>query len=126
MPQSRPHAQQAAQAATGTRPSFTLRFGDESTRATLRIVAEELGVSMNSLAEDFIASGLRMVALGIEQELSETLAALQTYRGEGLEEDLAAFAHAEAEVDDPVVTRLRSPGGLDPFGVGAIFAATLE
>ena len=122
MPQSQA---QAHSHTPDTRPSFTLRFGDESTHTTLRIVADELGVSMNRLAEDLIASGLRVVALGIEQELSQTLTALQSYRGEGLEADLAAFAHAEAEVEDPVVTRLRTAELADPFGVGEIFASTV-
>lgn len=111
---------------TENRRSFTLRFVDKDTHATLRIVAEEFGVSMNRLAEDLIASALRVVVLGVEEELSGTLAALQSYRGEGLEDDLAAFAHAEAAIDDPIVTRLRSPEVVDPFGVGAIFAKTME
>jgi hypothetical protein len=109
-----------------SRPSFTLRFGDKETHAALRIVAQEFGVSMNRLAEDLIASALRVVVLGVVEELSGTLAALQSYRGQGLEEDLAAFAHAEAAIDDPIVTRLHAPEVVDPFGVGAIFAKTVE
>jgi hypothetical protein len=106
--------------------SFTLRFADQDTHETLRLVAEEIGVSMNRLAEDLIASGLRVAVLGVEEQLSATLNALQAYRGEDLEEDLVAFARAEADVDDPIVTRLVSPAAVDPVHVGAIFAASLE
>ncbi|HEY5025144.1 MAG TPA: hypothetical protein VII76_09220 [Acidimicrobiales bacterium] len=85
-------------------------------------MADEIGVSMNRLAEELIASGLRVAVLGLEERLSQTLSALQAYRGEGLEEDLVAFAHAEA----PIVTRLLSPEPADPLGVGAVFASRVD
>jgi hypothetical protein len=108
------------------RPSFTLRFDDEDTHETLRVVADEMGVSMNRLAEEFIASGLRVAVLGLEERLSQTLLALQSYRGEGIEEDLIAFAHAEATVEDPIATRLLPPEPTDPLGVGAVFASRVD
>jgi hypothetical protein len=104
------------------RPSFTLRFEDQATHEALRLIARELDMSMNRLAEELIARELRVMALGLEMELSETLEALRAYRGEGLEQDLAGFAQAEVEQEDPVRTRLAEFGADDPLGIASLFA----
>jgi len=71
------------------RTTFTVRFTEESTHATLRVVAKELGVSMNRLAEDLISRSLRALALTLQDKPSETLEAIRSYRGEGVEKDWA-------------------------------------
>jgi hypothetical protein len=105
-----------------TRPSFTLRWEDESTHQTLRMVADHLGVSMNQLAQDMIARELRVAVLAVEEDLSETLELVRAYRGEGLEDDLAAFAEAEVSEEDPIQTRLATATMADSLGVSQVFA----
>lgn len=77
---------------------------------------------MNQLAQDMLARELRVAVLAVEGDLSETLRAVRAYRGEGLEEDLEAFAHAEVGEHDPIQTRLETVMTADPFGVSRIFA----
>jgi len=113
------------------RTAFTLRFEDAATHDTLRLCAGELGVSMSHLAERLIAQQLRVVARTLGHNLSETLSALRSYGGDGLDKDLEAFARAEVEEDDPIQTRLVSaestdPSSTDPYGVSALFGQGVE
>lgn len=63
----------------------------------------------------------------LEDDLTGTLKLLRAYRGEErLEQDIAAVAHAEAYVDDPLkATMVRSSArshAEDVFGVAEAFA----
>lgn len=100
---------------------FTLRFEDSETHDLLRLVAGDLGVSMNKLAGELIARELRVAALALEDELRGTLEALRSYRGERVEEDLVAFAHAEASIEDPLAARMVAGAVSDPHGIAAAF-----
>ncbi len=107
-----------------SRPAFTLRFRDEETHRTLRLTAEMLGVSMNELAEAAIAHELAIIGADLEQKLTRTAELLRSYRGEGVDDDVEAFARAEASVDDPLQSRLS--GEADVYGIGALFARPVE
>ncbi|MGH3427838.1 MAG: hypothetical protein ACRDQZ_09780 [Mycobacteriales bacterium] len=110
---------------TRSRSVFTIRFGDQTTHDCLRFVARERGVSMNQLAEEFIQRELGTAILGLEVELSTTLEALQAYRAQNSDDDWAAYAEAEVDVDDPVDTRqLGITAMTDPFGVASAFGRT--
>jgi hypothetical protein len=109
----------AGMATRGDRSAFPLRL-DERTQSALRLVAEQLGVSMNALAGEMIARELEALVAALDDQVSETLQALRSYRGEGHEEDWAAFARAEVEQNDPVKTRLATPT-TDRYGVAKIF-----
>ncbi len=102
------------------RPAFTLRFRNEKTHRALRLTAEMLGISMNELAEAAIAHELEILGADLEQKLTRTAELLRSYRGEGLDEDIEAFARAEAELDDPLRSRLSEE--TDAYGIGALFA----
>jgi hypothetical protein len=106
---------------TTDRTAFTLRFEEETTHQALRLCAGELGVSMSSLAESLIAQQLRVVAANLADQLSETLTALRSYHGEGADKDLAAFAAAEVDEEDPIQTRLISLEPSDPYEMSALF-----
>lgn len=105
--------------------AFTLRFHDERTHRALRHAAEELGVSMNELAERAIEHELAVVGAEIEEKLRRTVRLLGSYRGRGREADVEAFARAEVEEDDPLRSRAAKPLD-DPVGVGAVFADSVE
>jgi hypothetical protein len=107
-------------AVRGDRSAFPLRL-DERTQRALRLVADHLGVSMNTLAGDMIARELEALVATLDDQVSETLQALRSYRGEGHDEDWAAFARAEVEQKDPVRTRLARPAPADRYGVAEIF-----
>ena len=102
--------------------TFPLRFESERTRAALRELAEQLGVSMNRLAQDALAAHLDLATTVIEERLERSLAALRRYRGAWSDQEIAAFARAEARLEDPAEGRARPPGGEDPFGVQRAFA----
>jgi hypothetical protein len=104
------------------RSAFTLRFEDEATHEALRVVADHLGVSMNQLAQDMIKRELRVASLAVERDLSETLALVRAFRGAGLAEDVAAFADAEMNEEDPIQTRLVRVGMHDRLGISEVFA----
>ena len=106
------------------RPVFTLRFRNEKTHQILRLTAEALGISMNELAEEAIAHELSILGADLEQKLTRTVELLRSYRGEGVNEDIDAFAEAEVTVDDPLRSRLAEPA--DVYGIGALFAHSLE
>ena len=108
---------------THPRPAFTLRFRNEKTHRALRLTAEMLGVSMNELAEEAIAHELAILGADLEQKLTRTARLLRSYRGEGLDDDIEAFAQAEVTVDDPLRSRLSEEA--DAYGIGALFARPL-
>lgn len=109
-----------------SRPSLKLRFDDAENLRLLRLIAERLGVSMNRLAEDLIGRELRVLAEGMEMDLSGTIELLRRYRGEGLEADAAAFGRAEAQHDDPLRSRHTGASSADPYGVEAAFGYAVE
>jgi hypothetical protein len=100
--------------------SFSLRFHDEMTPQVLRVVAKARRVSMNALIEEMIARGLPHEVELVENDVAGTLEILQAYRGK-FEDDWAAFAKAEGEVEDPVKAE-RVDAANDPLGVNAVFA----
>ncbi len=106
------------------RPAFTLRFRNEATHRTLRLTAHALGVSMNELAEAAIEHELAVLSADLEQKLTRTAELLRSYRDTEVEEDVEAFARAEVEVDDPLLSRQATLE--DAYGVGALFARSLE
>lgn len=102
------------------RRSFSLRFENEDTHQLLRILAGRLGVSMNELAEDMIERQLDHLALGLEEDLAQTMRLLRQYRGQASHAAWAAFANAEGTVEDPI--KARKVEDDDPFGIAAAFA----
>lgn len=106
------------------RPAFTLRFRRPGTHRALRHAADELGVSMNELAERAIEHELAAIGSELEEKLRRTVELLGTYRGD-MESDAEAFARAEVAEDDPLRSRAAA-GRTDPLGVGAAFADPLE
>lgn len=107
------------------RRAFTLRFRRERTHQALRRAADELGVSMNELAERAIEHELAAIGAELENRLRETIELLRPYRGEGRESDAEAFAQAEVTEEDPLRSRADS-GRSDRLGVGAAFADPVE
>jgi uncharacterized protein YdiU (UPF0061 family) len=111
---------------TEKRPSLKVRFDDTENYRLLRLIAERLGVSMNHLVEDMIGRELRVLAEGMEMDLTETIALLRQYRARDPEQQAADFARAEVEYDDPLKSHhLATPQG-DPFGVEAAFGYAVE
>jgi hypothetical protein len=102
--------------------TFPLRFENERTRAALHELAEQLGTSMNRLAQDALAAHLGLVASVVEDRLERSLAALRSYRGGWSDEEIAAFARGEARHEDPAEGRAVRPPDEDPFGVQRAFA----
>jgi hypothetical protein len=107
------------------RPAFTLRFRRPGTHRALRHAADELGVSMNELAERAIEHELAVIGEELEDKLRRTIGLLASYREYPSPADIEAFAHAEVREEDPLRSRAatRRP---DPLGVGAAFADRLE
>ena len=107
----------------GKTPStFPLRFGSERTRAALRALSEQTGVSMNKLAQDAVAAHMGLVSTLLEDRLERTLAALQRYRGAWSDDEIAAFARAEVQHEDPAEGGMVRTQEDDPFGVLRAFA----
>jgi hypothetical protein len=104
--------------------AFNLRFHDDKTHQALRLTANLLGMSMNELAERAIARELAFLGADLEQKLTRTVELLRSYRGEGIEADIEAFARGEVAVDDPLQARRADAG--DAYGIGALFAHPLE
>jgi len=105
---------------------FTLRFHSRRTHDLLGVVADQFGVSKNSLAEEMLERELEAAALLVERDLDQTLQRLRAYRSEErLEEDVEAFAAGEAYGEDPLRARMVEPaeatGLADPYGVRAAF-----
>ncbi len=104
---------------------FTLRFRSPRTHEMLGVVADELGMSKNQLAEEMLERELQAAALSLEHDLAGTLALLHSYnREEHLEGYIRAFAEGEAYGDDPLRSRFReTPGfGRDIFGIADVFS----
>lgn len=99
--------------------TFPLRFAKPETRERLRLVAEELGTSMNRLADEMIERELAALSLGLEAELEETLRRLRALRPADIEASLTAWAEAEGQAD-PISARMAITNE-DPFGVVAAF-----
>lgn len=106
-------------------PKFTLRFQNRQTHELLGLVAEQLGMSKNRLAEEMLERELEAAALLVERSLDGTLRRLRGYRrDERLGEDIAAFAEGEAFGEDPLRARMVEPGELgDAFGVMKSFGS---
>jgi hypothetical protein len=111
---------------TEKRPSLKVRFDDRETPRLLRLIATRLGVSMNALAEDMIGRELRVMAEGMELDLTTTIARLREHTARSAEEQAEDFARAEVENEDPLMShQVTTPLG-DPFGVEAAFGYALE
>ena len=108
--------------AKGAVPTFPLRFEDATTRQALHDLAEQMGVSMNKLAQDAIAAQLGLTAVFLEARLEKTLQALRRYRGTWSDEEIAAFAHSDVEHEDPAQGHMIEADASDPFGVLRAFA----
>jgi hypothetical protein len=103
-------------------PTFPLRFEDATTRQALHDLAEQMGVSMNKLAQDAIAAQLGMTGVFLEARMEKTLQALRRYRGTWSDDEIAAFAHSDVEHEDPVRGHMIEVDEPDPFGVLRAFA----
>ena len=101
--------------------TFPLRFSNPSTRAHLRLLAEQLDMSMNRLAEDMIERELAAISLGLESEIEETLRRLRSLSAQDIERSVEAWAAAEGQ-RDPIVARMAAPVD-DEFGVARAFGA---
>ena len=84
--------------------TFPLRFSNPETREHLRLVADELGTSMNRLAEEMIERELAMLSLGLEVELETTLVRLRRFSRPDVERSLAEWAATEGQ-PDPIAAR---------------------
>ncbi len=78
---------------------------------------------MNELAEAAIEHELAYVGADLEQKLTRAAELLRSYRDDS-ERDIEAFARAEVTVGDPL--RSRQATLEDTYGVGALFARSLE
>ncbi len=106
------------------RPAFTLRFRNEATHRALRLTAHALGLSMTELAELAIEHELALLGADLEQKLTRAAELLRSWRGEDVERDIAAFARAEVTAEDPL--RSHQAALEDAYGVGALFACSVE
>jgi predicted RecB family endonuclease len=106
--------------------TFPLRFESERTRAALHDLSEEMGVSMNKLAQDAVVAHLDLVTSLLEDRLARTLEALRRYRGTWSDDEIAAFARAEVRHADPAEGASAQARESDPFGVLRAFADPLE
>ena len=109
----------------GSSPAFTLRFRRKKTHEALRHAADELGVSMNEIAERAIEHELDVIGTDLEQKLRRTVELLRSHRGESLEADIEAFARAEVEEEDPLRSRTVQEKS-DRLEIGALFADPVE
>ena len=98
---------------------FPLRFTNPNTREQLRIVAEQLGTSMNRLAEGMIERELAAISLALEDELEDTLRRLRELRPSDIEASLVAWAEAEGQAD-PISAQMVVHHD-DPYEIAAAF-----
>jgi hypothetical protein len=106
-------------------PKFTLRFRTPQTHRMLSLVAQELGISKNQLAEQMLERELAAAALALEQDLAGTMELLRDYnQAPHIEGHIRAFAEGEAFGSDPLRSRsLESLGvGRDVFGIADVFS----
>lgn len=113
-------------AMTDPRPTLKVRFDNAENMRLLRLISGRLGVSMTQLAEDMIGRELRVLAEGMETDLTETIALLRGFRGRPPEQQASEFAHAEVEYDDPLKSRHVMTAQGDPFGVEEAFGYAVE
>jgi len=107
-----------------SRAALTLHFQNEETLRNLERAAEELGVSMDELAEAAIERELAAVGAGLEGRLTRALSKLRTYTPADLDRDIREFARSEVELEDPLqAQRVESP---DAYGIGALFGHSVE
>jgi hypothetical protein len=87
---------------------FTLRFDDteESLHEEMALVADHLGVSINTLAKDLIGRQLRSYSAIVEQDLEATLSALHRLTDEDIDQSYVAFAEAEGQYPEPIQARM--------------------
>jgi hypothetical protein len=112
---------------TERRPSLKVRFDDSETYRLLQLMAQKLGISMNSLAEDMIGRELRVLAEGLEMELTDTIELLRGYRGRSPEQQGADFARAEVEYLDPLRSRHQTAEiDREPSATEVVFGYSLE
>ncbi|MGI8750557.1 MAG: hypothetical protein ACR2J6_08430 [Thermoleophilaceae bacterium] len=104
---------------------FTLRFQNSRTHELLGVIAAEMGVSKNQLAEQMLERELSAAALLLESDLVDTIARLRDYRrDEHLDRDIQEFAEAEAYERDPLRSRMVEDNELqDAFGVAEVFSS---
>ncbi len=115
----------AESAAKSNATKFTLRFHSPQTHEMLGVIAQELGVSKNQLAEQMLERELQAAALSLELDLTGTLSLLQSYNREAdVEGHIQAFAEGEAYADDPLRSRARDAVGFgrDVFGIADAFS----
>jgi len=90
------------------------------------VVADQLGMSKNQLAEQLLERELAAAALSLEQDLAGTLALLRSYhRDTDVEQHIQAFAEGEAFGEDPLRSRARDTAGFgrDLFGIADVFSS---
>lgn len=83
---------------------FPLRFKNPRTRAALKLVAEQSGMTMTAVAEKAIEHEVALMGADLERRLSDALEVVRSYQPE---RDLDTYVEAVAEGE-------RS--GLDPTG----------
>lgn len=95
-----------------TRKAFTLRI-DEETHGALANLSRILRRPMNQLVQEALASYLDRRSRAAESELEAQLASLRAYRRRDpdFEDAIAAFAEAEARLDDPLEGELVDTAG---------------
>jgi hypothetical protein len=104
--------------------ALTLHFHNQETLRNLERAAEELGVTMDELAEAAIERELAAVGAGLEGKLTRSLQRLKSYDSADLDRDIRAFARSEVEVEDPL--QARRVESSDEYGIGALFGDSVE
>ena len=104
--------------------ALTLHFRNDETLRNLERAAEALGVSTDEFAEAAIERELAAVGAGIEGKLARSLERLKSYDPSELDRDIRAFARSEVEVEDPL--QARRVESSDAYGIGALFADSVE
>ena len=104
--------------------ALTLHFHNQETLRDLERAAEALGVSMDELAEAAIERELAALGAGLEGKLARSLRRLKPFDSADFERDVKAFARSEVEVEDPL--QARRVESSDPYGIGALFADSVE
>ena len=105
-------------------PKFTLRFHDKQNHDLLGLIAEQLGVTKNQLAEEMLGRELRAAALLLETDLTGTLEVLKSYRPqEHLAAAIEEVAQAEGHETEPLQARMvEGKMAVDAFGITAAFS----
>jgi hypothetical protein len=85
-----------------TTPAFPVRFKDPATKEMLRVVSDQLGVSMNDVAESAIRNELILLGAGIEQQLTEIVELLRNYDADRDFDRFVEAVGAGEELGDPL------------------------